>query len=138
MLHTLGREAQTLLPRPVPPGAPVMLRWFTRPPAKINVNRPGGWKFRGLCSKLPLELSDPLFFGTEENVPPEGLIVAVNAARRVCAACPVARTCLTDALLTDQRYGVRAGTSGRERGKLRLRLAAGATIADLVDECLTP
>ena len=134
----MGREAQTLLPRPVPPGAPVVLRWFTRPPAKINVDGPGGWKFRGLCSKLPLALSDPLFFGTEENVAPEGLITAINAARRVCASCPVARACLTDALLTDQRYGVRAGTSGRERGKLRLRIAAGATVTELVDECLTP
>src|SRR6478609_8938476 len=106
MLHTMGREEQTLLPRPVPPGAQVTLRWFTRSPAKINAEGPGGWKFRGLCSKLPLDLSDPLFFGVEGNVPPEGLIVAVNAARRICAQCPVARTCLTDALLSDHRYGV--------------------------------
>ena len=106
------------------------------PPVRSVRYAPTGWKLRGLCSKLPLDLSDPLFFGAEGNVPPEGLIIAVNAARRVCAACPVARTCLTDALLTDQRYGVRAGTSGRERSKMRLRIAEGTTVAELVDECL--
>ena len=97
---------------------------------------PPAWHRRGLCSKLPLSLSDPLFFGSDSNVPPEGLILAVTVARRLCENCPVARTCLTDALVNDHRYGVRGGTSGRERGKMRLALAAGATVAQVVDQCL--
>jgi WhiB family redox-sensing transcriptional regulator len=179
VLATLGPEAQTLLPRPVPPGLPAPPRWFTTPPLRRSVAcelapgiwvvpdrrwlpagavdnaaelvdppdadepvtrspryAPPSWHRRGLCSKLPLDLSDPLFFGVEGNVPPEGLIVAVNAARRVCAQCPVARTCLTDALLSDHRYGVRAGTSGRERSKMRMAIKAGASVVEMVDLCL--
>jgi WhiB family redox-sensing transcriptional regulator len=98
--------------------------------------RPVPWKRRALCGSLPLELSDPLFFGTEDRQAPEDLIVAVETARRVCTICPVRRDCLSWALRNDMRYGVWGGTSGKQREKMRARLAAGASVQELVDEWL--
>ena len=94
------------------------------------------WQRRGLCRRLPLDLSDPLFFGNEDRQAPEDLIVAVETARRVCARCPAAQDCLTYALTHDMRYGVWGGTSGKQREKMRLRLADGCSVRELVDECL--
>jgi hypothetical protein len=89
-----------------------------------------GWKRRGLCSSLPLDLMDPLFFGTEDRQAPEDLIVAVETARRVCALCQVDSECLTYALTHDMRYGVWAGSSGRQREKMRTRIEAGETTVE--------
>jgi WhiB family redox-sensing transcriptional regulator len=44
-----------------------------------------------------------------------------TAAKAICAACPVAGPCLEEALATPHSddYGVRAGTSRRERQRMR-------------------
>ena len=97
---------------------------------------PAPWQRRSLCRRLPLDLTDPLFFGTEKRQAPEDLIVAVETARRVCNVCPVQRECLTHALAFDMRYGVWGGTSGKQREKMRGRLAEGASIEGLVCEWL--
>jgi hypothetical protein len=97
---------------------------------------PPDWTTRSLCAKMPIWESDPLFHGVEIREAPALLIAATNTARLICARCPVAVLCLTDALINDERYGVWGGTSGRQREKLRGRLAAGETVAKLVDECL--
>jgi hypothetical protein len=41
------------------------------------------------------------------------------AARRICAACPVARECLADALETKDRFGIRGGLSPKQRSNLK-------------------
>lgn len=105
-------------------------------PPRVDRYGPMGWKRRGLCRTLPLDLSDPLFFGNEDRQAPEDLIVAVETARRVCNVCPVQRECLTHALAFDMRYGVWGGTSGKQREKMRGRLAEGASIEGLVCEWL--
>ena len=102
------------------------------PPARHHRFSPPTWQSQGLCARLPAAESDLLFFGIEVREAPGLLIAAANKAREICARCPVAATCLTNALVEDERYGVWGGTSGRQREKLRLRLAAGATVEELV------
>lgn len=97
---------------------------------------PPDWMEQGLCAQLPMEWSDSLFFGVEHRAAPGALIAAANAAREICARCPVLALCLTNALISDERYGVWGGTSGRQRSKLRVRLSAGAGVDELVAECL--
>ena len=106
------------------------------PPAPRSRYSQASWHGRALCRKLPLDLSEPLFFGTEDRQAPEDLIVAVETARRVCAVCPVEQECLTYALEHDMRYGVWGGTSGKQREKMRLQIATGVRITDLVDRWL--
>jgi WhiB family redox-sensing transcriptional regulator len=43
-------------------------------------------------------------------------------AKRVCAGCPVALECFRFALDTEQRWGVWAGTTPKQRTRLRTRL----------------
>jgi len=70
------------------------------------------WMARGNCAEKP----PSTFF------PSDG--VGVDAARRICADCPVKSPCLEYAL--DQRidHGVWGGTSERERRRI-LRARAG-------------
>lgn len=50
-----------------------------------------------------------------------------NAAKRVCAGCPVQAECLAEAIRSDARHGVWGGLSEHARGRLpaatRARLA---------------
>jgi hypothetical protein len=134
-----------------PKGRPKQQRWLPAaaldvgvhvpPPAAVVDPRrtlsPADWTAQSLCATSdPANVSDPLFFGIEHRESPGALIAAANDARRMCAVCPVATTCLTEALVNDERYGVWGGTSGRQREKMRTRLAAGATVAELVQEHL--
>lgn len=111
-----------------PPEAPPTPRLGFNPPA---------WKQRGLCAQLSPYDSDAMFFGVENREAPGRLIAAANQARRMCRRCPIEAECLTDALLHDERYGVWGGTSGRQREKLRTRLAAGASVDELVRETVS-
>lgn len=150
MLTTLTRTPTLLVTlsqqRPV-----FRARWITATPHKstqhhtLSVQAMGpylslrgpDWMKAGLCAQLPQTRADSLFFGIEHREAPGALIAAVNAARKICNQCPVEARCLTNALLSDERYGVWGGTSGRQRSKLRARLAAGEDIDDLVTECLS-
>jgi Transcription factor WhiB len=113
-----------------------------RPPGvRAKVGRrldPPEWMAEGLCARLTPKQSDALFFGVDHREAPATLIAASNAARQICQQCPVAATCLTNALVGDERYGVWGGTSGRQRAKLRIRLERGAIVEDLVAEYLNP
>lgn len=108
----------------------------TCPPHHHFGYSPPAWQTRGLCAHLPVEESDRLFFGIENREAPGRLIAAANKARAICRRCPIEAACLTNALLHDERYGVWGGTSGRQREKLRVRLGAGASVDELVRECL--
>ena len=61
------------------------------------------WQLRALCTQVDPEL----FF------PPGG--GASREARKVCRGCPVLAECLSEALASDDRFGIRAGLSGRQR-----------------------
>lgn len=80
-----------------------------------------------------MDLADRIFFGTEERTAPEDLILGVHAARRICAACPVARQCLTAALVQGERYGVWGGASGKQLARMRERIEGGETIEHVVE-----
>ena len=157
MLFTLTTAPTPLSTRGAGALVFVRTRWLTAPPARSRSRgldtaaelpdpidhepsapkrTPTSWQRRGLCRKLPLDLSDPLFFGNEDRQAPEDLIVAVETARRMCGHCPVPRDCLTYALSHDMRYGVWGGTSGKQREKMRARMLTGTTVEELVDECL--
>lgn len=136
MLSNLGPDPILIIIRKVRPM--IAARWIIvrarlRPAPPRHYVTPD-WKFRGLCAQLAVEESDPLFFGIEVREAPAKLIAAANGARQICRRCPVAALCLTDALETDQRYGVWGGTSGRQREKMQSRIAAGTPIAAIVAE----
>ena len=64
------------------------------------------WMQRGLCREIP----PAVFF------PSDG--VGVEAARRICANCPVKEPCLEYALATREKEGVWGGFTARERRRL--------------------
>lgn len=72
------------------------------------------WWALALCAEIGAE---GLFF------PEDGDLGQVALAKQVCASCEVRVECLEDALATAphwDRYGIRAGTSARERARMRL------------------
>jgi WhiB family redox-sensing transcriptional regulator len=73
------------------------------------------WMAEGKCADTP----PSTFF------PSDG--VGVDAARRICADCPVKAPCLEYALVNRIDHGVWGGTSERERRRIlrRRRLDAG-------------
>ena len=75
------------------------------------------WMQRGLCREIP----PAVFF------PSDG--VGVEAARRICANCPVKEPCLEYALAFRIDHGVWGGCSERERRRILKRRRIGAAIA---------
>jgi len=75
------------------------------------------WMQRGLCREIP----PAVFF------PSDG--VGVEAARRICANCPVQEPCLEYALAFRIDHGVWGGCSERERRRILKRRRVGAAIA---------
>ena len=75
-----------------------------------GVERPamGEWRKRAACIGL-----DPEIFYPEPSFPPD-------EARKVCASCPVSAECLDYALTSNERFGVWAGTTRRQRREMRL------------------
>ncbi len=55
------------------------------------------------------------------------------AARRICAACPVARHCLAWALVFGEDHGIWGGLPPRRRKSLVALLDAGTTLGDVLD-----
>lgn len=69
------------------------------------------WSMRAACLDRPDEMFFPERGGSAR--------VAVEAAKRVCARCPVTAECLEYAMATDQRFGVWGGLSEPERRRLK-------------------
>lgn len=70
------------------------------------------WRDDAACSGSGTDL----FFPISEEDP------QVEAAKEVCAACPVMDECLAYALSTNQTEGVWGGMTGSERRRLRRRI----------------
>lgn len=77
-----------------------------------------GWMAKGKCRDLP----PSTFF------PSDG--VGVDAARQVCATCPVREPCLEYALEHHVDHGVWGGTSERERRRIARTRRLGAAAAE--------
>lgn len=90
------------------------------------------WHRQAAC----LGVNEAVFFGAPATLPPFSR-GALRTAREICRTCPVARTCLTEALTRPEEYGVWAGTSGGQRARLALALRAGADLDEVVEVCLT-
>jgi WhiB family transcriptional regulator, redox-sensing transcriptional regulator len=71
---------------------------------------PGGWRLSAACLDMPTDL----FLSNLEATEPDPEAVAV------CDRCPVRAECMAEALAYDD-WGVRAGTSHRQRQQLRRR-----------------
>lgn len=110
-------------PKPAPMPKPILIP-RTEPP------RPGkAWQHQAACKDM-----DPSWFFPEEwrergvytpGITPgqkqyerEGLLRRVKS---VCARCPVAAECLSEAIRDDDRDAIRGGLTYRERGKLGLQ-----------------
>lgn len=65
-------------------------------------------------------LADALCRGTGPDpfYPPRGDDAAVDAAKAVCAGCPVRTECLEHAIATNEHLGVWGGASANERRKI--------------------
>jgi WhiB family redox-sensing transcriptional regulator len=70
------------------------------------------WYEEAACASYPAEA----FF------PPSDAPSAANAAKAICAGCPVREECLSFALETAQAEGVWGGMDAGERRRLRRRL----------------
>lgn len=65
-----------------------------------------------------------MFYGDNERPGAQPLTPAeLAAARRVCHYCPSRSECLSEALITDERFGVWGGFTGAERGRILTRYA---------------
>lgn len=96
------------------------------------VNQPD-WHLQARC----FSAGAAVFFGDElTDGHPIMRPKVLDRARAICRGCPVAHTCLTWALTHDERYGVWAGTSGRDRAKMQLRARAGEPVESMVEKWL--
>ena len=76
---------------------------------------PNGWRTDALCRGVDTELFFPAGELGEEPVQ------QAEAAKRVCAECPVREACLEYTLATDQPFGVWGGTTEAKRRSIRRR-----------------
>lgn len=75
----------------------------------------GSWREAALCAQ-----TDPELFYPEKGQSPE-------AAKAICAACPVRASCLSEALLHDVRFGIWGGLSERQRRAMRKARSQGGS-----------
>jgi hypothetical protein len=78
------------------------------------------WRRQAACTQLGLDAGE----ATRMFYPDPGDTAAVDAAKAVCAACPVRQVCFDDAMANGERYGVWGGLSEEERAEERRRLRA--------------
>lgn len=102
---------------------------YGHPTAGTGLVRSPDWHRQARCWSAGTDV----FYGDEVHDGRPVLRPKVLArARAICRGCPVSATCLTYALENDERYGVWAGTSGRNRDAMQARLRAGETVAEVV------
>ena len=70
-----------------------------------------------LILEHPEWMADGACVGQDPEVffPPPGLNQYANAAKKICARCPVAQTCLQYALDHEEAHGIWGGMSARQR-----------------------
>lgn len=103
---------------------------MTQPPRTLSIipmsfpngDEPG-WRERAACLAHPALL----FFGFDEAENPGEKRAREDAAKAVCASCPVMRDCLEYALETREPYGIWGGLTESER-KAEIRKRARRAI----------
>jgi WhiB family redox-sensing transcriptional regulator len=74
----------------------------------------GPWRSRAACDPSTIEM-----FFVPDDVPAREARRREQAAKRVCAGCPVRRQCLRYALDAGERYGVWGGLNPAERERVQ-------------------
>jgi hypothetical protein len=82
-----------------------------------------GWQAMGECRSV----ADDTWF------PETGQAVLRAAAIGRCGFCPVRRSCLAYALSEDEEHGIWGGTTEVQRDALRVDLADGVSVDDVLD-----
>ncbi len=90
-------------------------RLAVAPGSPASFDDPNGWRTEALCRGVETELFFPAGELGEEPVR------HAEAAKAVCAQCPVREACLEYALATDQPFGIWGGTTEAERRSIRRR-----------------
>lgn len=76
-------------------------------PGALRDNRDRSWMVDAECTKV-----DPDWFFTDRGE-------STDAAKKVCAHCPVRIECLDYALAGNEKFGIWGGASERERRRIR-------------------
>ena len=74
--------------------------------SSTSIQNETDWHTFGLCSQ-----TDPEIFFPEKGG-------STRDAKKVCKSCTVRADCLVDAMLSEERFGIRGGLSERERRRL--------------------
>jgi len=86
-------------------------------PGSIEIGPPqdvaGVWRSLAACRGLPTE-----WWYVQGRITPEGLAM-LKRAQAVCAECPVAMDCLTDAVMRNEQHGTWGGLTPKPLGRLR-------------------
>ena len=80
--------------------------------AVANAELDSSWRVRAACAGSAAEPN--IWYPKRGDVLPE-----LKKLRAVCATCPVSAECLDYALVPNQRYGVWAGTTEKQRLEMR-------------------
>ena len=111
------RAAQPALPLIIP-AMPATVR------AELRSQIMPDWGGEAVCAS---EWADPdWWFAASDDADQE-------AARGICSACPVRRSCLAHALTTAEPEGIWGGFDDSERAWQRLALAEGTPVAVVLD-----
>ena len=108
---------QPALPLAIPPMPPLLL-------AELRNQIEPGWAEEAVCAS---EWVDPDWWFASAADPDQ------EAARGICGACPVRRSCLAHALATSEPDGIWGGFDDSERAWLRLALAEGTRVTAVLD-----
>ncbi|HEX6515541.1 MAG TPA: WhiB family transcriptional regulator [Nocardioidaceae bacterium] len=91
---------------------------------ELSKTRARGWHRQALCAQ-----ADP------EAWFPKQYVIPKRQVYRICAACPVRRSCLATALLYREQ-GIWAGTTVQYRRELYRQLRDGAPVDEVLDTAL--
>jgi WhiB family redox-sensing transcriptional regulator len=72
------------------------------------------WQEQGLCRGADVEQ----FFADDPDLGQVARRERTDAAKAVCASCPVARQCLDHAMRVPEPFGIWGGTTAAERSRL--------------------
>lgn len=86
---------------------------------RLSPLQPEPWREEALCQDKP-----ELFFNPEKREATRTRLLRENAAKAVCAECPVITQCREHALSTREPYGVWGGLSESDRDRLLSRGSA--------------
>lgn len=91
--------------------------------AELAAHVVDGWQAMGECRSI----ADDTWF--PESTDAEHRVAAVTR----CSFCPVRRSCLAFALSEGEDYGIWGGTTDVQRDALRVDLADGVPVVDVLD-----